>query len=470
MKQISPAQVLAALPEDERAKRLEEMTPEMRAALKWHWRFWARPDQLVPEDNDWSTWLILAGRGWGKTRCGAETIRDWVCGETPLAKGRYSRIALVAETAADARDVMVQGDSGILGVHPKDFRPLYQPSLRKITWPNGAVAHLYNATEPDQLRGPQHDAAWCDELAKWDYAQATWDQLQFGLRLGNSPKAIVTTTPRPIPVIRSIMAEESTRTTRGRTYDNKDNLAIPFMKQIENKYGGTRLGRQELEGEILNDIPGALWTRKSIDEHRVHEAPESLTRVVVAVDPAASSGENADETGIVGCATGLDSDGYQRGYVLSDKSLNGTPEEWARAAVALYRELDADLIIAEKNNGGEMVESVIKAVDRNVPVKLVHASRGKYVRAEPISALYEQGRVHHVGQFNSLEDQMCTFSPDLDRKINGSPDRMDALVWGLTELFNKMTSRRKREDRTDKTEAFNRKLSQLEGVETGWMA
>lgn len=446
------------------------MSPELQASLKWHWRFWARPDQLPPEGDEWSTWLILAGRGWGKTRVGAETIRSWVCGDTPLAPGRFSRIALVAETAADARDVMVEGDSGILGVHPKDFRPNYQPSIRKITWPNGAVAHLYNATEPDQLRGPQHDAAWCDELAKWRYAQATWDQLQFGLRLGESPKAIVTTTPRPLPVVRGIMADALTATTRGSTRDNRDNLARPFLAQIENKYGGTRLGRQELDGEILNDIPGALWTRTSIDGHRVNEAPESLSRVVVAVDPAASSGENADETGIVGCAVGVDEDGYQRGYVLADKSINGTPEEWARAAVALYRELDADIIIAEKNNGGEMVESVIKAIDRNVPVKLVHASRGKYVRAEPISALYEQGRVHHVGQFNELEDQMCTFSPDQDRKINGSPDRMDALVWGMSELFNKMTSRRKKSDSSEELKNFDAKQAQLANIDTGWMA
>jgi phage terminase large subunit-like protein len=446
------------------------MTPELKASLKWHWKFWARPDQLPPEGDEWATWLILAGRGWGKTRVGAETIREWVCGDSPLAPGRFSRIALVAETAADARDVMVEGDSGILGVHPKDFRPNYQPSIRKLTWPNGAVAHLYNATEPDQLRGPQHDAAWCDELAKWRYAQATWDQLQFGLRLGEAPKAIVTTTPRPIPVVRGIMADSLTHTTRGSTKDNKDNLARPFLAQIENKYAGTRLGRQELDGEILNDIPGALWTRTSIDGHRVNAAPESLSRIVVAVDPAASSGENADETGIVGCAVGADEDGYQRGYVLADKSINGTPEEWARAAVALYRDLDADIIIAEKNNGGEMVESVIKAIDRNVPVKLVHASRGKFVRAEPISALYEQGRIHHVGQFNELEDQMCTFSPDQDRKINGSPDRMDALVWGMSELFNKMTSRRKKSDSSEELQNFDAKQNQLANIETGWMA
>lgn len=466
---ISPAQLLASLSEEERQKKLDALSAAEKATLKYHWKFWARPDQLCPEGEDWSTWMILAGRGWGKTRCGSETIRQWVEGKTPLAKGICSRIALVAETAADARDVMVEGESGLLACSPKDFKPIYQPSLRKLTWPNGATAHLYNAVEPDQLRGPQHDGAWCDELAKWRYAQATWDQLQFGLRLGENPRAIITTTPRPIPVVREVIADDRTVTTKGRTYDNADNLAAPFLKQIELRYAGTRLGRQELDGEILNDIPGALWTRSSIDDHRVSDTPENLGRVIVAVDPAASSGENADETGIVGAGIATNSDGYTEGYVLADRSINGTPEEWARAAVSLYRELEADKIVAEKNQGGEMVASVIKAVDRNINVELVHASRGKHIRAEPISALYEQGRVHHVGQFIELEDQMCTFSPELDRSINGSPDRMDALVWAFSDLFDRMTARRKRETPKSVTD-YDMAQSQLSGLETGWMA
>lgn len=472
--QVSPAQLLAALSEAERAAFLDALSPTGLAALKYNWPFWARPNQLEPE-GDWTTWLILAGRGFGKTRVGAETIRSWVCGASPLSKGHCSRIALVAETAADGRDVMVEGESGLLSIHPKDFRPVYEKTNRKVTWPNGAVAFLYNATEPDQLRGPQHDAAWVDELAKFKYVQDTWDQLQFGLRLGEHPRQIVTTTPRPLPIIRKLMNDPNTFVTRGRTYDNADNLAAPFLRQIEDRYGGTRLGRQELEGEVLEDIPGALWQRSTIDENRRQEAPENLERIIVAVDPAAGSEEHNDETGIVVVGCCRDPDGYMRGYVLEDGSLRGAPEEWAGRTVALYRKYEADRIIAEKNQGGEMVESVIRAVYREAPVSLVHASRGKLVRAEPVSALYEQNRVHHIGRFDILEDQMCTFSIDYDRK-NGSPDRMDALVWGLSYLFKKLTGRR-RIAASDDPEAY--KLKDITGQEnnpykgksnTSWMA
>lgn len=443
-------------------------------ALKWSWVFNARPDQLAPP-GDWTTWLILAGRGWGKTRTGAETIRDWVCGPTPLSKGKYSRIALVAETAADARDVMVEGESGILSVHPSDFRPIYSPANRTLTWPNGAVGHLYNATQPDQLRGPQHDAAWCDEVAKWQYMQEAWDQLQFGLRLGTHPRQVVTTTPQPKPLIRKLLIDEDTVVTRGRTYDNADNLASPFLRQIEDRYGGTRLGRQELEGEVLDDVPGSLWQRSIIDENRVREAPEDIERIVVAVDPAASSEEGSDENGIVVCALARDSEGYARGYILEDGSLRGSPDEWARRAIHLYRKYSADKIVAEKNQGGEMVEHVLRSVDRNVPIKLVHASRGKHLRAEPISALYEQGRIHHVGRHDLLEDQMCIFSIDnLRDKNTGSPDRVDALVWGLTELFDKMTGRSRKETTNITQKKYDDQAeyrwNELGNIETGWMA
>ena len=454
---------------------METLSDEQKANLRWHWQFWARPNQLEPE-GDWNTWMILAGRGFGKTRIGSETIRRWACGSSPLAPGRYSRIALVAETGADARDVMVEGESGILACHPKDFRPEYQKTNRKLTWPNGAVAYTYNATEPDQLRGPQHDAGWADELAKFQYMQETWDQLQFGMRLGPHPKIIVTTTPRPLPLIKKLVVDPDTYVTRGSTFDNAGNLAKPFLKQIEDRYGGTRLGRQELEGEILGDIPGALWTRSSIDDARVKEAPD-LERVIVAVDPAASSEEGSDENGIVGVGLARDEDGYARGYVLADRSLRGSPEEWARAAVRLYRELGADRIVAEKNNGGEMVASVIRSVDRSVPITLVHASRGKHVRAEPISALYEQGRVHHVGRHDELEDQMCMFSIDnLRDSNNGSPDRVDALVWGFTMLFDKITGRarraRKGTGQADKREDWNTSYvpETVTDSPTGWMA
>lgn len=439
---FSPAEILANLPENERKLLMSDLSPELLAELKYNWGFWARPNQMEP-DGDWTTWLILAGRGFGKTRTGAETIRKWVCGDTPLSKGRCSKIALVAETAPDARDVMVEGPAGLLACHPKDFRPMYEPSKRRVTWPNGAYATLFNAVEPDQLRGPQFDAAWCDELAKWRYAQETFTQLQFGLRLGVHPKQIITTTPRPIPVVRKLMADPDCVVTRGRTFDNAANLAAPFLRQIEERYGGTRLGRQELEGEVLDDIPGAMWNREIIDGSRVKEVPDDLYRVIVAVDPAASSDEEADETGIIGVGASPNNDGVMQGYVLSDRSIRGTPEDWARRAVQLYRELSADRIVAEKNNGGEMVEAVIRAVDRSVPVTLVHASRGKAVRAEPISALYEQGRVHHVGRFDKLEDQMCQFTHDINRD-EGSPDRVDALVWGLTSIFDKLTGRRRK--------------------------
>lgn len=352
------------------------------------------------------------------------------------------RIALVAETAADARDVMIKGDSGLLSVDPDLDEDSWSPTNRCLTWPNGSKAYTYNGTTPDQLRGPQHHFAWIDELAKFEYMQDAWDQTQFGLRLGEHPQCLVTTTPRPLPLIKKLVADPDTVVTRGATLDNKANLAKNTLKQLYDRYESTRLGRQELEGEILNDIPGALWTRESIDLARVKEAPEDLERVFVAVDPAASSQERADENGIVVVGLARDPDGYARGYVLEDGSLKGTPEEWAKKAVALYRKYQADKIIAEKNNGGEMVESVIKAADRSVPVKLVHASRGKVVRAEPISALYEQGRVHHVGSFDLLEDQMCTFSIDNVRNSStGSPDRVDALVWGLTEIFDKIAGR-----------------------------
>lgn len=470
-KQISRAQIFAGMSEEEREEYLSRLSNTALAALKYNWEFWARPNQSEPL-GDWTTWLILAGRGFGKTRTGAETIRKWVCGDTPLSPGRCSRIALVAETAPDARDVMVEGPGGLLSCHDKTFRPTYYPSKRLVEWPNGARALMFNAVEPDQLRGPQFDAAWCDELAKWRYAEATFDQLQFGLRLGKHPRQIITTTPRPIKVIRRLINDSDTIVTRGRTYDNAANLAAPFLKQVEERYGGTRLGRQELEGEVLDDMPGALWTRDDIDTYRKPEAPQ-MDRIVVAVDPAVTSGEEADETGIVAVGISRDADGNQRGYVLADRSLRGTPDEWASAAVDLYHELDADRIVAEKNQGGEMVSAVLRAKDRNVPITLVTATRGKIIRAEPISALYEQGRIHHVGRFDKLEDQMCLFTRDADRSPGNSPDRVDALVWGLSSLFQKITGRRKRieveEDYTVKTVSPEVKSVYRGESDTSWM-
>ena len=416
---------------------LASLTDEAKARLNYSWEFWSRPNQRAPEGK-WNTWLVLAGRGFGKTRMGSEWIRQ-IAHDNPGC-----RIALVAETAADARDVMILGDSGLVACDPSLTVDSWSPTNRRLSWPNGSTAWCYNATEPDQLRGPQHHFAWVDELAKFRYMQETWDQLQFGLRLGVHPQVLVTTTPRPVPLIKRLIADPDTVVTRGATLDNQANLAANTVKQLYERYGGTRLGRQELEGEILGDIPGALWNRDSIDAARITEVPDDLERVYVAVDPAVSNNEGSDEHGIVVVGMARDKDGYARGYVLQDGTVRGSPEDWARKAVSLYRLWNADKIIAEKNQGGDMVESTIKAVDRSVPVKLVHASRGKVVRAEPISALYEQGRVHHVGRFDTLEDQMCMFSIDNIRSIsNGSPDRVDALVWGLTEIFDKITGRRK---------------------------
>lgn len=385
--------------------------------MRWDWKQCARPKQLPP-DGQWTTWLILAGRGWGKTRTGSEAVRKAV------HDGRR-RIALVAPTAADGRDVMVEGESGLLSVGPEDERPNYEPSKRRLTWPSGAIATLYSAEDPDQLRGPQHDYAWCDELASWKRPE-TWDMLLFGLRLGSDPRCVVTTTPRPTKQIKDLIADPTCRVTRGSTYENRANLAPAFFSQIVRRYEGTRLGRQELLAEILDDNPGALWRRPDIDDHKIATLPGELRRIVVAVDPAVTSNEDSDETGIIVAGVGHDG----RGYVLDDMSLRGTPHQWGTQAVAAYSKYKADRLVAENNNGGEMVEHTVRTVDPNVSYKGVHASRGKVIRAEPIAALYEQGRVHHVGSFPELEDQLCQWEPGM-----ASPDRLDALVWALSELM-----------------------------------
>lgn len=425
--------MLLSLPEQERQKILDGLTEQQAASLLWDWSVWARPNQIAPS-GDWLTWLVLAGRGFGKTRCGVEWVRSIATGSTPLAPGTHKRIALIAETAADARDVLVEGESGLLAIHPKDFRPIYEPSKRRVTWPNGAIATLYNATEPDQLRGPQHDAALCDELAKWRYSQETWDMLQFGLRLGDNPKQTITTTPRPIPLLKQLLAEPSTKVTRGSTLDNKLNLAPAFLKTIISKYEGTRLGRQELSAEILDDVPDALWTRAALDrDRRKPDQVPPLRRVVVAIDPAAKKNEIVEEgaaTGIV--VAGVGDDG--RGYVLDDATCRESPNGWARKAVACFDRYEGNCIVGEVNNGGDMVAATVRAVRPTVPFKEVHASRGKWTRAEPIAALYEQGRISHVGTFAALEDEMVNFGPN-GMVGEASPDRVDALVWALTELF-----------------------------------
>lgn len=404
--------------------------------MSYDWQFWARPEQLAPAGN-WFTWLVLAGRGFGKTRTAAEWVRSIVCGETPLAAGTHNRLALVAETAADARDVIVEGESGILACHPRAFKPTYEPSKRRLTWPNGAVATTFSGDEPDQLRGPQFDAAVVDELAKYKYAQDAWDMLQFGLRLGDNPRQIVTTTPRPIPIIKALIADPKTVVTKGSTFSNEANLAPQFLEQIKTRYEGTRLGRQELNAEILDDIPGALWTRANIDEHRRKQTDlPDMQRIVVAIDPAAKENIQTDagaETGIVVCGFGVDG----RGYVLDDLSCRLSPMGWARRAISAYDLYSADAIVVETNQGGAMVKAVIHSERPTLKIIEVHASRGKVTRAEPIAALYEQGRVSHLGALAGLEDQMVLFTA---AGIIGDTtgDRVDALVWGLTQLFPQM--------------------------------
>jgi phage terminase large subunit-like protein len=386
-----------------------------RVAAAWTWELAARPDQLPPR-GDWAIWLIKAGRGWGKTRVGAEWVRSVA---TPGA-----RIALIGPTAADVRDVMIEGESGLLSVCEPWNRPTYEPSKRRVTWPNGAMATAYSAEEPDRLRGPQHTHAWCDEVAAWAHPEA-WDMMLMGLRLGDRPRVVATTTPKMVPLMRTIQASPGLVVTRGKTLDNAANLAPSFLTGLMARYEGTRIGRQELEGEDLDDNPDALWSREGIDACRLREAPE-LVRVVVAIDPAVTSTAESDETGIV--VAGLGTDG--RGYVLADRSGRFKPDAWARRAVEAYHEHRADRIVAEGNQGGEMVTHVLTTVEQGLPIRIVHATRGKATRAEPIAALYEQGRVSHVGGLPQLEDQLCTWMPG-----GSSPDRLDALVWALTELM-----------------------------------
>jgi phage terminase large subunit-like protein len=411
---------------DERVRRaLRHLAAQGEYDQSWAehaWPIYARAAQLPPPD-DWRIWLLLAGRGFGKTRSGAEWVRD------QIENNGARRIALIAPTAQDARDVMVEGESGLLAVAPSWSRPRYEPSKHRLVWRGGAIATLFSADEPERLRGPQFDAAWCDELAAWRYEEA-WHMLMFGLRLGARPRVVVTTTPKPIRLIRKLLQTPDCVVTRGRTRENAAHLAPSFLEAVERQYAGTRLGRQELEAEILDDPPGALWQRASIEAARVAVAP-SLRRAVVAIDPAASTGEDADETGIIVAALGHDA----QFYVLADLSGRYRPHEWALRAIAVFHAHRADRIVAEANLGGDMIEATLRTLEPNIAYKSVHASRGKVLRAEPIAALYEQGRVHHVGAFAALEDQMCAFTADFDRVAAGySPDRLDALVWALTEL------------------------------------
>jgi len=442
--------LISSLSEQDRADFLTSLSDAEAQELLTFWEFWARPEQVMPKGEDWSKWMILAGRGFGKTRTGAETIRDLVCDpKDPKKPGRYKHVAIIGETAKDTRDVMVEGESGLIAVHPKAFRPLYEPSKARLTWPNGARGTLFNATEPDQLRGPQFDLAWLDEMAKWKRADATYDMLQFCMRLGNRPLQIITTTPRPTPLVKQLYAEPECHVTRGSTYDNAGNLAPSFLKEIQERYEGTRLGRQELNAEILGDVPGALWTHEMIRDAQSNELP-MFKQIVVAVDPSATDLSNekksTSECGIM--VVGKDEEGI--GWVLEDASAMLSPAGWARHALYLYDRYDADCIVIEVNQGGAMVRQVIKTVDtnlRNVSIKEVRATRGKYVRAEPIAALYEQHRVKHNADADLavLEEQMSAMTP-VGHVSGEKADRVDALVWGLTYLFPNPKLRAARED------------------------
>lgn len=397
--------------------------------LKRDWLFWARDSQLPPKEwgNDGCfMWNIRAGRGFGKTRTGAETFIFAIkeCG--------YKHPNLAGATSEDVRDLMIEGESGILACAPEDFYPEFVPTLKKLIWPNGVVTHIYYGTEPDKARGPQSDFLWCDELAKWQYPEETLDNLLMGLRLGDDPRCLLTSTPRPTKFLIELEKRTDTQgrptccVTRGNTKENYANLSNIFISTIISKYEGTRLGRQELDGEFLDDNPDALWKHHDIDSNRVIKPPE-MSQIIVGVDPAAKSEKKSDDTGIIVVGKGLDG----HGYVLEDCTIHGTPKEWATAAITAYHKHKANWIVAETNQGGEMVEHTILTVDQNVPYKAVHATRGKEIRAEPVSSLYQQGRVHHVGTFKDLEDEMVEWMPNSGMK---SPNRIDALVWAVTAL------------------------------------
>ena len=469
--------------------RLSEVLNELTAAelefITYDWQLWARDEQLAPSliapcdspagsrpqgaalldeigatsnalggrldksnasgrlaereseasNKNWRVWLLLGGRGSGKTRAGAEWVRSLALApdDSPVGSrpsGADVRVALVGKTLADVRNVMIEGQSGLLAIHPARERPLFEPSKRRLTWPNGAVAELFSADEAEALRGPQFTAAWCDELAKWRGAEKAWDMLQFALRLGDAPRACVTTTPRATKLLKKIIADEATVTVNLATADNALNLAPTFLAEMTRRYAGSAIGRQELLGEIVEDASDGLWRRHWIEEARVESAPE-MQRIVVALDPPVTSTASSDACGIVVAGLGID----RRAYVLADRTVQGrTPEVWARAALGAHDDFEADRMVAEVNQGGDLVISVLQQFRENFPVVKVRATRGKWVRAEPVAALYAEGRVAHVGRFDALEDQMCAFGADGTVK-GRSPDRADALVWAITDLL-----------------------------------
>jgi phage terminase large subunit-like protein len=424
----SAASYFRSIPLEERERLFNSLTAREQANLEYDWEFWSRPNQRPPE-GDWDIWLLLSGRGFGKTRTGAEYLR------LRQAQG-YSRMIMVADDAKDARDIMIEGESGLLSIYPKSECPRYIPSQAKVEWPNGATAILYSASDPDSLRGPQGDTAWVDELGKWKrhYQRKAWDNLMFGMRLGRDPRVVVSTTPTPTDVVKALVAQAKAGgrviVTGGATHENLENLAPTFARQVM-QYDGTRIGRQELYAELLDDVPGALWTALMLSRARVDPAIlPHFARIVVAVDPAVSATESSNETGII--VVGSFENTLTRtmdAVVLEDVSGKYSPEAWARAVDKAYVRWHADRVVAEVNQGGDLVEANLRQVDRSIPVKQIHAKRGKYLRAEPVATLYEQDRVKHAGLFPELEAQMSEWVPGED-----SPDRLDALVHGITDL------------------------------------
>jgi phage terminase large subunit-like protein len=398
------------------------VTQQQALAARARWISTARPNQLTPV-GDWAHWLMLAGRGFGKTRAGAEDV-VWYANCNP-----GSRIAVVAPTYSDARDTCVEGESGIISITPKQCIETWNRSMGELCLSNGSRFKLFGAEEPDRLRGPQHHRAWCDELGAWRYAE-TWDQMLFGLRLGLDPRVIVTTTPKPTKLIKELARNKKTVVTRGSTFDNSKNLAPAALAQLKAKYEGTRLGRQELEAEILEQSEGALWTLEMIENARLKGPAPDMQRIVVSIDPAITSKAESNLTGIIGAGLGVD----RRGYVLADATGQYSPDQWARKAVELYHSIGAERFVAEGNQGGDMVRHTIASVWRNAPITIVHASRSKQARAEPIAALYEQNKISHVGIFGPLENQMCSWEP-LSNPPMPSPDRLDAMVWAFTDLM-----------------------------------
>lgn len=419
---LSWKKVLAGLSPTRRDMLLEKFQDTELSQMRNDFFLSARKEQIPPLGN-WFIWIIMAGRGFGKTFSGA----NWIIDEH--IQGEAKNSAIIAATAADMRRFCIEGPSGVMAQAPNWFYPDYQPSKSKLIWPNGTETQLYTSEKPDRLRGPNHDRAWCDELSYWRYLEDAWDNLMMALRYGQNVKAVVTMTPRPVKAVRELLKREGQDVvvTRGSTMDNKENLSDIFLKNIQDQYGGTRKGRQEIQGELLEEAEGALWSHGLLDLYRVSETPQ-LTKTSVAIDPSTTGGEKADEAGIM--VGGKDKFGH--GYLLADYSRRASPQKWAEKAVEAYDFHEANDIVAEKNQGGEMISSMIHNINPHIKVHLVHASKGKVARAEPVSMLDEQGKLHHVGSFPALEDEMCNFVPG---DINESPNRVDARVWLFTHLL-----------------------------------